>query len=60
MQERYSVAEGVFTAAAVGRLADRHGVEMPICAAVEAILNHGADLDATIDGLLARPARAEH
>ena len=60
MQERHSVAEGVFTAAAVGRLADRCGVEMPICAAVEAILHHSADLDATIDGLLARPARAEH
>jgi glycerol-3-phosphate dehydrogenase (NAD(P)+) len=32
---------------------------MPICAAVDAILHGGADLDATIRGLLARPLRRE-
>lgn len=56
---RRSVSEGVHTAAAVVRLADRHGIEMPICAAVDAVLNHGAGLDATIAALLDRPFKAE-
>lgn len=40
-------------------MACRLGVEMPICAAVDAVLNGGADLDATIAGLLARPRKEE-
>ena len=57
--ERHSVAEGVHTAAAVGALAARKGVDMPICQAVDAILNRGADIDATIAALMARPFRIE-
>ena len=57
--ERQSVAEGVHSAAAVVALALRLGVDMPICGAVDAILNHGAGIEATIDGLLARPFRGE-
>ncbi|MCW2235913.1 NAD(P)H-dependent glycerol-3-phosphate dehydrogenase [Azospirillum canadense] len=57
--ERRSVAEGVYTAAAVVGLAAKRGVDMPICAAVDAILNRGAGLDDTIAGLLARPFRGE-
>lgn len=57
--ERRSVAEGVYTARAVAALAERLGVEMPICAAVDAILNKGAGLDETIHGLLSRPFREE-
>jgi glycerol-3-phosphate dehydrogenase (NAD(P)+) len=56
---RNSVAEGVHSAAATVMLAARHQVEMPIAAAVDAILNRGADIDATIEALLARPFRAE-
>lgn len=56
---RRSVAEGVSTAAAVTALAARLTVEMPICAAVDAILHHGADIDAVIEELLARPFKAE-
>ena len=56
---RRSVAEGVFTAASVVALARRLGVEMPICAAVDAVINHGADLDEAITGLLSRPFRPE-
>jgi glycerol-3-phosphate dehydrogenase (NAD(P)+) len=56
---RTSVAEGVFSAAAVTELARRVGVVMPISAAVDAVLNRGADLDATIAGLLSRPFKAE-
>jgi glycerol-3-phosphate dehydrogenase (NAD(P)+) len=59
LAERRSVAEGVFSAAAVTELAERSGIEMPIVAAVDAVLNHGAEIDATIEGLLARPFRAE-
>jgi glycerol-3-phosphate dehydrogenase (NAD(P)+) len=54
-----AVVEGVATASAVVRLAAEAKVEMPIAAAVDAVLNHGADLEATIRGLLARPLRAE-
>ena len=56
---RKSVAEGVFTAASVAALADRHGVEMPLCRAVDAVINHGANLDATIEKLLSRPVGDE-
>ncbi|MBP2311339.1 NAD(P)H-dependent glycerol-3-phosphate dehydrogenase [Azospirillum soli] len=59
LAERRSVAEGVYTAAAVVGLARKKGVDMPLCAAVDAILNRGADLDETIAGLLARPFRGE-
>ncbi len=56
---RQSVAEGVYSAAAVVVLAARLQVDMPICRAVDAILNRGAALDETIDGLLSRPFRGE-
>lgn len=56
---RASVAEGVFSAAAVTDLARGLGVEMPICLAVDGILNHFADIDSTIAGLLKRPLRPE-
>lgn len=59
MAERRSVAEGVFTARAVLGLAETHGVDMPICTAVDAILNRGAGVDDTIRALLSRPFREE-
>lgn len=57
--ERRSVAEGVYTARAVTKLAAAKGVDMPLCQAVDALLNHGADLEAMIDGLMARPFKPE-
>jgi len=57
---RRSVTEGVFTARAARELAARSGIEMPITAAVAAVLFDGADIDAAIADLLARPLRAEH
>ncbi|MQX36088.1 NAD(P)H-dependent glycerol-3-phosphate dehydrogenase [Roseospira navarrensis] len=57
--ERRSVAEGVHTARAVVAMGERLGVDMPICAAVDAVLNQGADLQETIGALLARPFRPE-
>lgn len=59
LAERLTVAEGVFTAEAVAALARGLGVETPICDAVHAVLNRGADLGETIAGLLARPFRSE-
>jgi glycerol-3-phosphate dehydrogenase (NAD(P)+) len=53
--ERVTVQEGVHSAAAVAALARRHGVEMPIAAAVDQVLNHDADIDAAIGRLLAHP-----
>ncbi len=59
LAERRSVSEGVATAAALMEEAEARAIEMPICAAVDAICNHGADIDATIQALLTRPMRAE-
>jgi glycerol-3-phosphate dehydrogenase (NAD(P)+) len=56
---RRTLVEGVATARAVVELADRLEIEMPICAAVDAILQHGASIDATTDRLLRRPYRLE-
>jgi glycerol-3-phosphate dehydrogenase (NAD(P)+) len=58
LAERRSVVEGVATAASVAALARTLGIAMPICAAVDAVANHGASLDDTIAALLARPAPA--
>jgi len=57
--ERRSVAEGVESAPAVAALAARHGVEMPICAAVDAIVGGRIGIDEAIAALLSRPFRAE-
>jgi len=59
LAERKSIAEGVFSAASVVALAAKLGVEMPICAAVDQVINHGADIERAIAGLLSRPFRAE-
>lgn len=53
------VVEGRFTAAATQAMARKFNVEMPICAAVDAVVNHGAELEGTIAALLARPFKAE-
>jgi glycerol-3-phosphate dehydrogenase (NAD(P)+) len=59
LAERHSVAEGVYTSAALAGVAQLIGVDMPIVAAVDAVLNRGAEIDGTIQGLLARPFKAE-
>ena len=56
---RRSVAEGVTSAPAVTALARKHGVEMPICEAVDAVLLGRASVDEAILALLSRPFRAE-
>ncbi len=59
MAGRRQVVEGAATAPAVLERAARHRIEMPLCAAVDAILHKGADLDDAIRALLARPLRRE-
>ncbi|MEK9684735.1 MAG: NAD(P)H-dependent glycerol-3-phosphate dehydrogenase [Rhodospirillaceae bacterium] len=56
---RHSVAEGVFSAAAVGTLASRLRIEMPISEGIDAIVNKGSSVDEIIEALLARPFREE-
>jgi glycerol-3-phosphate dehydrogenase (NAD(P)+) len=53
------VVEGRFSAEAAVAMAERLDVDMPICTAVDAVVNRGAALDATIAGLLDRPFKAE-
>ena len=55
----HDLAEGYYSAPAVLARAAALGVEMPICAAVHAVLYDGAAIDATIQELLARPLRRE-
>ena len=57
--ERRSVAEGAESAPAVVALAKRHNVEMPICAAVDAVLAGSLSVDDAITALLSRPFKAE-
>jgi glycerol-3-phosphate dehydrogenase (NAD(P)+) len=59
LADRRSVAEGAESAPAIVALAARHNVEMPICAAVDAIIAGRAGIDQAIGALLARPFKAE-
>ena len=59
LAEQIAIAEGLFSAPAVTALASNLGIEMPIAAAVDKILNDNADVDEVIEGLLSRPFRDE-
>ena len=59
LAERRSVTEGVTTAGAVMDMAARIGVEMPICASIDAVINRGVSLDDAIRALMSRPFRSE-
>jgi glycerol-3-phosphate dehydrogenase (NAD(P)+) len=54
-----SIAEGVASAEAVSGLAAKRGIDMPIVDAVDAILHHDAEIDATVRHLLDRPLKSE-
>jgi glycerol-3-phosphate dehydrogenase (NAD(P)+) len=57
--ERTSIAEGVFSASSVVDLAERLGVEIPICTSVDNILNQGADINQEVINLLKRSFKTE-
>ena len=59
LAERISVTEGIYTASAAATLAKKHKVDMPIVAAVDAVLSGHADIESAIAGLLARPLKDE-
>jgi glycerol-3-phosphate dehydrogenase (NAD(P)+) len=54
-----ALAEGAFTAAALVELARARDVDMPICAAVDAILAGRMSVSDAVDALLARPLKSE-
>ena len=58
MADRRTVAEGAATAPVLVEAATAAGVEMPIAAAVAALLA-GAGVGGVVEALLARPLRAE-
>lgn len=53
LRDRVTVQEGVHSAESVAALATRYDVGMPIVAAVDGVLNHGAGVEQAIAGLLA-------
>ncbi len=59
LSERRAVTEGVASAPAVVALARQHGIEMPICEAVDAILAGRVSVEDAIEALLARPFTLE-
>ena len=59
LADRRTVAEGAFTAPVLKRAAGALGVDMPIVAAVCALLAEEAGVDEVVERLLARPLRSE-
>ena len=57
--DRRTVAEGAFTAPVLARLAREKGIDMPIVAAVDALIGGRATVDEVLGALLSRPPRAE-
>ena len=51
--------EGVHTAGAVVAVARKHGVEMPVCEAVAAVVKGQMTVDEAVEALLSRPLRPE-
>ncbi len=54
-----ALAEGAFTASVLRQMAQARNVDMPICAAVAAIVEERANIDEAIDTLLMRPVGSE-
>lgn len=59
LADRRTVAEGAFTAPVLLRAAREAGVDMPIVAAVCALLGGATGVDEVVERLLSRPLRAE-
>jgi glycerol-3-phosphate dehydrogenase (NAD(P)+) len=59
LADRKTVAEGAFTAPVLARLARDKGIDMPIVAAVDALIAGNADVDEVLGALLARPPKFE-
>jgi glycerol-3-phosphate dehydrogenase (NAD(P)+) len=59
LADRRTVAEGASTAPVLKRAAEAEGIDMPIVAAVCALLTGDASVDEVVERLLARPLRSE-
>ncbi|MEA3010483.1 MAG: glycerol-3-phosphate dehydrogenase [Sphingomonadales bacterium] len=59
LADRRTVAEGAYTAPVLAKAAREAGVDMPIVAAVCALLAGEANVDEVVERLLARPLRSE-
>jgi glycerol-3-phosphate dehydrogenase (NAD(P)+) len=57
--EMHMVAEGVETTRVVMELAAEHGVDMPICSEMDAVINHGRPPQEAYRGLLRRSPKPE-
>lgn len=53
------LAEGAFTATVLMEMARARGIDMPICAAVDAVIDGRLTIDAAVADLMARPQRSE-
>jgi glycerol-3-phosphate dehydrogenase (NAD(P)+) len=56
---RGALAEGTYTAAILVELARKHHVEMPICAAIAAVVAGQIGIAEALDALMTRPLKAE-
>jgi glycerol-3-phosphate dehydrogenase (NAD(P)+) len=57
--DRSATVEGLATARAAARLAERHGIDVPITAMVADLIDGAPPLDQAIAGLMSRPLRKE-
>ena len=59
MADRRTVAEGAHTAPVLHRIAEERGIDMPIVAAVAALLKGDVEIGQVLETLMARPPRPE-
>jgi glycerol-3-phosphate dehydrogenase (NAD(P)+) len=59
LSDRQTVAEGAFTAPVLARLARERRIDMPIVAAVDALIGGRANVDEVLGELLSRPPKIE-
>ena len=59
LADRRTVAEGAFTAPVLQRAAAEAGIDMPIVAAVNALLSGEASVEQVLEQVLSRPLRSE-
>lgn len=53
------LVEGVYTAAITNQLADKKGIDLPICRAIESVITGGKNIDEAVESLLMRPLQKE-
>ena len=55
LQGRRTVIEGMENAGAVRNIAERHGLDLPICTVVDAVIQGQFNCTEALDHLLSRP-----